>query len=141
MNAADNVNSVSVLSDDECWELFAAETLGRLAVVVKEEPDIYPINYAVMDRSIVMRTKEGSKLVSLMLNAAVAFEIDGLRTEDNVAWSVVAKGLARVVPPGPIADRILELPLVPWNIAPKNEFVMIEVTEVSGRAFEAKGRE
>jgi nitroimidazol reductase NimA-like FMN-containing flavoprotein (pyridoxamine 5'-phosphate oxidase superfamily) len=136
----DNDDPIEMLSDDECWALLAKETLGRLAVSVRGEPDIFPVNYAVMDRSIVVRTTAGSKLVSLMLNASVAFEIDGLREQDNVAWSVVAKGLARDVQPGPIAEAIAELPLVPWNTSPKNHLVLIEATDVSGRSFEAKGR-
>jgi len=135
----DNNDPITALSADECWELLAQETLGRLAVSVRGEPDIFPINYAVTDRSIVVRTTAGSKLVSMMLNASVAFEIDGLREEDNVAWSVVAKGLARDVAPGAIADKIAELP-VPWNTSPKNRFVLIQVTEITGRSFEAKGR-
>ena len=133
-------NPIEELAVDKCWDLLENETLGRLAVSVSGVPDIFPINYAVMDRSIVVRTTEGSKLVSLMLNAAVAFEIDGWREEDNVAWSVVLKGLARDVTPGPLADRIAELPPVPWNTSPKNRFVIIEVSDVSGRSFEAKGR-
>jgi len=136
----DNDDPIEMLSDDECWALLEDEKLGRLAVSVRGEPDIFPINYAVMNHSIVVRTTAGSKLVSLLLNAAVAFEIDGWRAEDNVAWSVVAKGLARAVQPGALADEIADLPLVPWNTSPKNHLVIIEVTDVSGRSFEAKGR-
>lgn len=138
--ATDNDDPIEMLSADECWSLLAREELGRLAVSVRGEPDIFPINYAVMNRSIVVQTTAGSKLVSVMLNASVAFEIDGWREEDNVAWSVVAKGLARDVPPGKLSDAIAELPLVPWNISPKNHFIIIEVSDVSGRSFEAKGR-
>ncbi len=133
-------NPINILSADECWALLEQETLGRLAVAANGVPDIFPINYAVLDRMIVLRTREGSKLVTMMLQAEVAFEIDGLREEDNVAWSVVLKGLARDVPPGPLEDRIVEHPPIPWNTSPKHRFVVIEVSAVSGRSFEALGR-
>ena len=50
------------LSFDDCWELLANDMVGRLAIVVDEHPEIFPVNYAVHLRSIVFRTAPGSKL-------------------------------------------------------------------------------
>jgi uncharacterized protein len=101
------------LDPAECWALLRSHDVGRLAVSIAREPDIFPINYVVDRQTIVFRTAPGTKLTASILGRAVAFEIDGL--DDRVAWSVVVKGRAIQV------ERIGELfaaerlPLFPWR--------------------------
>ena len=48
--------------------------MGRLAVAAAGEVDIFPINYADVDRdTILFRTAEGTKLLELTINGRVAF--------------------------------------------------------------------
>lgn len=129
-----------ILNDDECWRLLEGEQFGRLAVSVAGRPDIYPVNFVLYDGAIVFRTAEGSKLASLAINSAVAFEVDGYEPETNEAWSVVVHGAARLVEHTPDEDDLEHLPLFPWNTAPKNRLVKVDALEVSGRRFVAEGR-
>jgi uncharacterized protein len=116
----------------ECWELLRSCEVGRLAVVVDEVPDIFPINHVVDHGSIVFRTAPGSKLSGID-EGMVAFEVDGGDADE--VWSVVVKGRAlRVAEPYQIIDAT-ELPLYPWQEGPKPIFVRIEATEVTGRRF------
>ena len=46
---------VEDLSADDCWELLRADGVGRLAVVVDGEPDVFPVNYVVDRATIVFR--------------------------------------------------------------------------------------
>lgn len=129
-----------ILTDDECWRLLEGEQFGRLAVSVAGRPDIYPVNFVLYSGAIVFRTAEGSKLASLAINSAVAFEVDGYEPETNEAWSVVVHGAARLVEHTPDEDDLEHLPLFPWNTAPKNRLVKVDAIEVSGRRFVAEGR-
>lgn len=97
-------------------------------------PEIFPLNFVVDGESVVFRTAEGSKLVELVINEQVAFEVDGWN--DNGGWSVVVKGLASVVPAGEQHDRAEALPLRPWIPTIKTNFVRITASEVTGRRFE-----
>ena len=54
------------LSFDQCWELLDSETVGRLALVVDEHPEIFPVNYVLDNRTIVFRTGRGRKLWGAM---------------------------------------------------------------------------
>jgi uncharacterized protein len=124
---------VQVLLENECWELLRRQDVGRLAVVVGERPEIFPVNYVVDHGTVVFRTAEGSKLAALVAESRAAFEIDGETTDE--AFSVVVKGIAVE-----IGDRYelfdaLELPLFPWHIAPKHHFVRILPEMVTGRRF------
>lgn len=133
-------SGIEILDVDSCWERLQSEELGRLAVSVSGHPDIFPINYTVHDGAIYMRSAEGSKLISVVINEWVAFEVDAYVVEDNHAWSVVVHGKAEVVEDQEFDDLVAGLPLFPWNTSPKNRLIKINVTHLSGRSFIATGR-
>lgn len=138
--ATDPRNGAQILTNEECWQRLHANSLGRLAVSVGEVPDIFPINYALVEESIILRTTEGSKLASIAVNRRIAFEIDGLDEPTNVAWSVVLHGIAEIIEHSALEAKIESLPWFPWNVAPKNRFVQLTANDVSGRAFVAHAR-
>lgn len=129
-----------ILDSATCWSLIGRQDFGRLAVSVAGRPDIFPVNFIVDDGTIVFRSAEGSKLASMAINSAVAFEVDSYDAQTNVAWSVVVHGQARLVHNSPTEERLQSLPLFPWNTAPKNRLVQIDVHEISGRRFVAEGK-
>lgn len=138
---SDPRNGMEILDAEACWERLRGEELGRLAVSVAGHPDIFPINYTVADGAIYLRSAEGSKLVSVVINEWVAFEIDGYIPDEHSAWSVVAHGRAELVGNIEIDEYVATLPLFPWNTSPKNRFIKIDVTELSGRSFIAEGHD
>ncbi len=128
-----------VLATSECWRLLREAVVGRLAVLVHDSPEIFPVNFLVDHGSIVFRTAEGTKL-SAAVNSLVAFEVDAFDASSGEAWSVVAKGTAReIVRLYDVIDAA-ELPLFPWHAAPKQRLVRIEPDVVSGRRFHAATR-
>ncbi|AZG44873.1 pyridoxamine 5'-phosphate oxidase family protein [Gordonia insulae] len=127
-------NVVQVLTDDEAAELLATVTLGRIALSVNGQPDIYPVNYHAGDGRIVFRTGEGTKLAQIAVNENVAFEADD---HDAVGgWSVVAKGTARVLVSTHDIAAADELSLRPWIPTIKYNYVEISVAEIAGRRFQ-----
>ena len=127
------LNPVEILSEDECWEFLLSATIGRLAVSVAGEPDIYPVNFVAADGRVLFRTAEGDKLLELTVNNKVAFESDGVGREQ--AWSVVVKGTARVLDTRAEIDAAEELPLRP--LVPTLKYIWVEITPrtMSGRRF------
>ena len=126
---------INILDVDACWALLRSSEVGRLAVSIANQPDIFPINYVVDGQTIVFRTAEGTKLAAAVLGTAVAFEIDGYDTALGEAWSVVVKGPAVEVENMYELFDAQDLPLVPWNAAPKHRFVRIVSAEITGRRF------
>lgn len=86
-----------ILSEGECWDLLAAEEIGRLAVTAEGKPDIFPVNFVCDGRCIVIVSNIGHKLLSAT-GSEVAFEIDHFDTHAKLASSVVVHGPARVEP-------------------------------------------
>ena len=129
----------SAMTTEECWEALHSHELGRLAFHLADEVHIVPVNYAVDHdlvsdrRTLLFRTAEGSKLLGVVMNDDVAFEIDSV--DDEHAMSVVARGRARRLEEDE-ARRAENLPLRPWvDGSAKYNVVEIEVSELSGRQF------
>jgi len=126
--------ALTVLDPQTCWTLLEGEEVGRLAVAVSGQPDIFPLNFAVVNGAIVFRTAEGTKLVSLIIGPVVAFEVDGYDPVEGTAWSVVVKGWAEEVPTYEQLED-LAFPVFPWSSTPKGRFVRIRPSEITGRRF------
>lgn len=131
---ATDASPIAVMSTDDCWSRLASLTLGRLATSVDGQPDVFPVNFVVQGRTILIRTAEGTKLVSALVNDRVAFEAD----DHDVAhgWSVVVKGRAEVLSTArelAVADAAQVLP---WTSTPKERYLRIVPTEITGRLFD-----
>ncbi len=127
--------ATEILSESECWTLLGSAKVGRLAVDIAGQPDIFPINFVVDKSGIVFRSAAGTKLAGAVLNQFVAFEIDGYEPGERTAWSVVVKGQARPIERMQEVFDAEDLPLFPWLAWDKPNFVRIEPTVVTGRRY------
>ncbi|CCQ46071.1 putative uncharacterized protein [Pseudarthrobacter siccitolerans] len=125
----------SRLSFDQCWELLAAGTVGRLGLVVDEHPEIYPVNYVLDERSIVFRTGHGRKLWNVMAARPAVLEIDGYEHQSEEAWSVVARGDTVLIENPDEKDRAEAQRLEPWEPGPKDHYVRLIPRALTGRRF------
>ena len=121
----DWLHGMDILDPNECWSLLRGCVVGRLAISIANHPDIFPINYVVDHGTVVFRTAEGTKLAGAVLGTGVAFEVDGLDTQANEAWSVVVKGRASEIKALHDQFDAADLPLFPWLASPKHCFVRI----------------
>lgn len=120
---------------DEAWAHLRSKSYGRLAVSFDGQPEIYPVNFLADGSGILIRTEEGTKLQRIDANPRVAFEVDDATSER--AWSVVVKGTAARMDDAAVAAAH-HTPLWTWAPEPKDVFIRIRPTEVSGRLFNRK---
>ncbi|MCR2763150.1 pyridoxamine 5'-phosphate oxidase family protein [Microbacterium sp. zg.B48] len=125
--------AVTEMTEDECWHLLEHAQVGRLALCVGEEVDIFPLNFVVSEGALYFRTSPGSKLAALTANPRVALEAD--RYDDAAAASVVVKGVAERLELQRDIDAADQLPLQPWIPTLKYRWVRVVPTRVSGRLF------
>jgi uncharacterized protein len=133
MTVAEDEGPVEELDEQQCWELMGGATLGRLALCVAGEVDIYPVNYYADGTSILFRTAPGTKLLELTVHDAVAFETDGYTERE--AWSVVAHGRAGELESQSDIRTADEAPLRPWIPTLKYRYVRIIPERMTGRRF------
>lgn len=111
-------------------------SLGRIALVVQGQPRIFPVNYAMSGRVVVIRTASGTKRFHAP-EANVAFEIDEYVPSTGVGWSVMVQGIAHDATDSFddmswAAHAVSPLPLAPGS---KPYLIAIEATVITGRRF------
>ncbi|MGA7205211.1 MAG: pyridoxamine 5'-phosphate oxidase family protein [Specibacter sp.] len=123
---------VEHLAKAQCWELLKSQVVGRLGVIYAGHPEIFPVNYAVHNGSVVFRTSSGTKLAGALHSAQVVFEIDGYDPRAEQAWSVILRGSAQEIP---APSEPLNPTLQPWQTGAKDHVVRIYTLGLSGRRF------
>lgn len=129
------MSSVEKLSENQCWELLRSTEVGRLAVIVGDHPEIFPVNFAVDQGTVLFRSAQGTKVTSALSDASVAFEADGYDAQTGLVWSVVIKGHATSFRAIDEAVDSFEVEVRPWQAGKKERFVRIRPHEVTGRRF------
>ena len=120
------------ISQEDCQRLLRSHQIGRLAVVLEDQPEIFPVNYELLDGEVVIRTSAGKKLHGAS-QRRVAFEIDGIDEYGHRGWDVVVHGTAYDISTA-YDEQARELPLEPWvGGEGKNSWIRIVPTAVTGR--------
>ncbi|GAB3772402.1 hypothetical protein FB382_002891 [Nocardioides ginsengisegetis] len=122
------------LSPSECEALLRAGVVGRIALATPTGPHIVPVNYSVVEESIVVLTSPYSLLGTHGRDSMLAFEIDQFDYEYHRGWSVVARGRAEVVTDPAEVERIRKTwPPRPWASGIRTLCLRIRWSELSGR--------
>ena len=124
---------LEALSEDECAHLLHTAGVGRVAISMGALPVILPVNYAMLDGDIVIRTGAGTKLDAALRGAVVAFEIDQVDPVYHAGWSVLVQGRASEISDVVELARAAQLPLQPWADGHRDRFVRIRTERLSGR--------
>jgi nitroimidazol reductase NimA-like FMN-containing flavoprotein (pyridoxamine 5'-phosphate oxidase superfamily) len=127
------VTPVTVLSEDESWERLSRVALGRLVTNFAGEPEIFPVNYVVQDRTVLFRTAEGTKLYSAVSNRTVVFEADDYNPTEG--WSVIVRGRARRLQTDAEIQKAEHAQLASWIATPKDCYVRVTASDITGRHF------
>ena len=124
------------LDPQECERLLRANIVGRVAVSTPVGPHIVPVNYAVVDDTIVIRTSALSLLGTHGRDSMLAFEVDHVDHERHVGWSVVARGRAWAeTDPVQVALIREGWPPRPWATGNRRLYLRMRWESLTGRAL------
>jgi len=136
MKATGPESEMEEIPEEECLEILDQRSLGRIAVVVEGQPQIFPVNYAINQRIVAIRSGAGTKL-SHAPGSKVCFEIDEYDSSGGVGWSVMVQGIA--VDATDAFDDVswAARAAAPWPVAPgvKPFWLAIEPSKITGRRF------
>jgi nitroimidazol reductase NimA-like FMN-containing flavoprotein (pyridoxamine 5'-phosphate oxidase superfamily) len=121
------------LSRQECMRLLAKAPVGRIVHTRHALPAVLPVNFALDDGAVVLRTSADSELVRAIDGAVVAFEADDVDAAAHSGWSVVVTGRAAVVTDPAECARLSRTAPRSWVPAPREAFVRVESELVTGR--------
>ncbi|MFJ8114158.1 helix-turn-helix domain-containing protein [Streptomyces sp. NPDC096132] len=125
------------LSRAECAALLSTHGVGRIAVPTALGPVIVPVNYSVVDDTIVFRTAHGAT-PSLASGSPVAFEVDRIDDTFSQGWSVLVRGYGHTVTDIAEERRLAErMYSAPWTGGRRDVWVRIEPYALTGRRIVA----
>jgi nitroimidazol reductase NimA-like FMN-containing flavoprotein (pyridoxamine 5'-phosphate oxidase superfamily) len=129
MRTLDLVGGTEIVSEHDCWDFLATQSIGRLAVTMDGQIEIFPVNYGLDGDGIIFRTNAGRK-VTWATSGEVAFEVDSVDEATHSGWSVVVHGTARDISrfDGPQRRAAAQ----PWA-GHKDFLVRIAPRSISGR--------
>lgn len=121
------------MSVQECRDRIAGGGVGRIAMCAADGPQIFPVNFVLVDDAIVFRTAPYTRLATLVDGRSVVFEVDDLDTERRSGWSVEVRGTASVVQDGDEVMRLRRTGPEPWATGQRRMFVRVPLGTVTGR--------
>jgi nitroimidazol reductase NimA-like FMN-containing flavoprotein (pyridoxamine 5'-phosphate oxidase superfamily)/DNA-binding XRE family transcriptional regulator len=124
---------VTRLTPVECCRLIAPGGVGRIGFVTISGPVVLPVNFAVVDGTVVIRTAEGT-IIEGHGDERVAFEVDHLDEALCRGWSVLVRGQAhRVTHPAELRRVQEEAAILPWVGADREAYLRIIPDQITGR--------
>lgn len=121
------------LTEAECMCLLAGELIGRVVYTDGALPTAFPVNYRLLNRSIVFRTKPDARVLLTSPDLYVSFEIDRFDEDARTGRSVLVTG--RCLPLHPtIAGSLLDT----WASTDRTSLHGISIDVVVGRRLEVQ---
>lgn len=124
---------IRVLDEQQSYELLATTTIGRIGFVADGRVQIYPVNYAVSARELLLRTSPDSLLGHLAEGPTeVSFEVDYHDPLGNTAWSVLLHGSISRAPEERAADILARVS--PWAGGDRDLPLTFGIETIEGRS-------
>jgi len=121
--------TLEVMSREECFQLVASLSIGRVAVGRHEEPPlVVPVNYVLDGEVIVFRSDPGTKVLALR-EQPISFQVDFVDPFHQTGWSVLVTGVAYEATPVEVEHLTVES----WVGGDKEHCVRVMPMTVSGR--------
>ena len=126
------------LSRDECLQLMASVSMGRVIYTRQALPAVELVNFALDHGDIVIKTDGDGKLAAATRHTIVAFEADCLDAQ-QAGWSVTAIGLSREVTDPEDIGRLQKIDLDSWAYGTREQFIRVSPELLNGRRLRAHG--
>ncbi|MGH3276431.1 MAG: pyridoxamine 5'-phosphate oxidase family protein [Streptosporangiaceae bacterium] len=130
---------IEELDEQECQRLVGLGEVGRIAYVGRHDLTVLPVNYRLVDGSILFRTsQEGQTGEDLRTGIAraeykVAFQVDHFDESRHEGWSVLIQGPAHHVESPQERAAAEAAGVDPWPSGEKDHFIRITPARITGR--------
>jgi nitroimidazol reductase NimA-like FMN-containing flavoprotein (pyridoxamine 5'-phosphate oxidase superfamily) len=126
------------LDESESLRLLASARLGRLGMSTPDGPQVLPVNYTVIDGTIVLRTGLYTTIAHYTDGQPVALEVDEFDDRMRSGWSVQVMGQARHVADHAETEDLFARMVEPWAPSSRPLLVRIDPVRVTGRRFHSR---
>jgi nitroimidazol reductase NimA-like FMN-containing flavoprotein (pyridoxamine 5'-phosphate oxidase superfamily) len=130
----DSPRQMKELTRQEAMRRLGSVQVGRVVFTAHAMPAIRPVNHLVDDGQVIIRSHEGSAIVTAASagpGTVVAYEADEIDPGSRTGWSVVVTGLARLVDE-PAQTARYQQALQPWVAGQMDYLIRIDPQVVTG---------
>lgn len=109
------------LDESTCWELMTRAEVARVGIHVDGVIAVFPVNHLVDRGRIAWRSAAGAKLGVAAAEEEVAVEFDEINAHERWGWSVMARGVIRIVTDPERLSELLARDFTPWSAPDERE--------------------
>ncbi|MEV6979656.1 pyridoxamine 5'-phosphate oxidase family protein [Sphaerisporangium sp. NPDC051017] len=126
------------LDREECLRLISPGGIGRVAFSGAPGPTVLPVNYRVLDGTVVFRTREGGAMDQDLrsgirgLDIKIAFQVDHIEEAAQEGWSVLIQGAAHHIPDDEVST-VADVDVRPWAGGDRDHYVRVIPVRITGR--------
>ena len=120
------------IGEDESWALLSDAHFAHLAWNGSDGPTILPVNLAVDDRTVWIRTGYHSSIAREADESRIAILVDSIDPESHEGWSVQVRGVAHAEYS---EDKVPESvrALATWAAGARPVWLRVKTTDINGR--------
>lgn len=116
-----------------CWDRLVPGGVGRVALSTADGPVVLPVNYRVLDGTLLLRTAARSTLAAAP-GTRIAFEVDRVDEALRSGWSVLVTGWAAAFDEPEAIERLGRRgDPDPWAGGQRDVWIRLHPTAVTGR--------
>jgi len=115
---------------DLCIKILREGTVGILALIGRDVPDLRPVNFAISRKRIVMQTAHGRIFEGAKREEAAAFAVTELDQREHSGRSIIVTGKLSVCDP---SDSAVRVKIGAWSNADRPERILLSIEKITGR--------
>ena len=128
----------ATMTRGECLRRLAERSAGRLGYIDDSWPTVVPVNYAVMNDHIFIRSLPGAKLAAAERSDIVCLQIDHFDPDARSGWSVLAHGPLEVISDPQTLRAAWTNDPEPWVTADEWHWLRLTPLSLTGREIPAR---
>ena len=115
---------------DVCIKILREGTIGILALIGSDAPDLRPVNFAISRKRIVMRTAHGRIFDGARREEAASFVVTEFDHRQHSGRSIIVSGNLSVCDP---TDSAIRTKVGAWSKADRPERILLSIVKITGR--------
>ncbi len=115
---------------DLCIKILREGTVGILALIGSDAPDLRPVNFAISRKRIVMRTAHGRIFDGARRAEAASFVVTEFDQREHSGRSIIVTGKLSICDP---TDSAIRTKVGAWSKADRRERILLSIEKITGR--------
>jgi transcriptional regulator with XRE-family HTH domain len=125
------------LRPEQSWSRLGSAGVGRIVFDSSDGPVALPVNYAVANETILLKTAKDSAIARIPAGSKVSFEVDHIDDAMATGWSVLVYATCQHLDDAEAALRTEALSLDPWAGGTREHWVRLRYRSIVGRSIES----